>query len=162
MNLRDGHPTWPNIPSSSRRDPARSVSLIFGAEPAATDLLRLHDSLVFTPGLIYPSSAVLPSACNPYFTPLPTTLTAVRRKYPSAGTRRAHLLLLETPVRQLNLVRKQITPRHGVPQPELTSQRTEAVLGRPVPRASLGLRRNLDDKVVICIASKSGCQLDSL
>lgn len=72
---------------------------------------------------------------------------------------KADLLLFETPVGQFDLVREEVASRHDVSQPELGAQSSQAVLGLSIPLPS-GLRRDLDDKVVVCISSESARELE--
>lgn len=63
-----------------------------------------------------------------------------------------HFLLLEPPLRQLNLVRKQITPRKLMPQPKLRLQRPQPLHGSHVHPISI---LNFYDPVVIRVACEA-------
>jgi hypothetical protein len=70
----------------------------------------------------------------------------------SATTSACHLLLLETPVGQFNLVRKKHTASHDVHEPELRLNGADALLG--FCSVGVGLD-NLNLKHVVCIAFES-------
>lgn len=63
-----------------------------------------------------------------------------------------HLLLLKAPLRQLDLVREEVAPRERVPEPELGSDRAQA-LGRLRVLAVAVL--NLDEPVVVHVAREA-------
>ena len=63
-----------------------------------------------------------------------------------------HLLLLKAPLRQLDLVRKEIAPLQRMPQPKLRPQRPHPLLALLVPPIPLG---NLDDPVIVRISNEA-------
>jgi hypothetical protein len=70
----------------------------------------------------------------------------------------ADLLLLETPLWKLDLMREQITSTQCVPEPKLASQGLETMSSLFIP-SSTGLGSDFDDKVVIGISGESIYQL---
>ena len=71
-----------------------------------------------------------------------------------AMIKRADLLLLVRPVGQLDLVREEVTPAQNMPESELRPQGPELMPSLSIPFA-LGLRSELDNKVVIRVSGKA-------
>ena len=66
-----------------------------------------------------------------------------------------HLLLLKAPLRELHLMRKQITPRQRMPQPKLGPQRPNLPPTQPIPPPHIP-PLNLHDPVVVRVPDEPG------
>lgn len=67
-----------------------------------------------------------------------------------------HLLLLEPPFGKLDFVGKQVAASHDVAQTKVASKRAKAFASEPFVTSASGVRRDLDEKVVIGVAGKAG------
>ncbi len=66
-----------------------------------------------------------------------------------------HLLLLKPPIRKFRSMREQVTSRHHMTKPEMTSEGPETFPRDLLILATSRLRRDLDEEVIIGVSSKS-------
>jgi hypothetical protein len=67
-----------------------------------------------------------------------------------------HFLLLESPVRELCTMREQVTARHHVSKPEMTSKGSKTFPSKFLILSASSLGCNLDKEIVIGISSEPG------